>query len=66
TEEEYENGMLKVMNDSIFLYRMLIKDVYTQGNVLGRKYQLLRMAYNVFMYGLIASILCFSFFLFWK
>lgn len=58
-ETEYTDGMNRVMNDSEFLYRTLIKDVYTQGVVLGRKYQLLRMAYNVFMYGLIVSILFF-------
>jgi hypothetical protein len=58
----YSEGMFKVMSDSAFLYRMLISDVYTQGVVLGRKYQLLRMAYNVFMYGLILSICCFILF----
>jgi hypothetical protein len=27
--------------------------------VLGRKYKLLRIAYNIFMYGLIASVIAF-------
>ncbi len=57
--EEYTNGMLKVMADKDFLYGTLIRDVYAQGVVLGRKYRLLRTAYNVFMFGLIVSVLAF-------
>ncbi|HEY0244246.1 MAG TPA: Pycsar system effector family protein [Mucilaginibacter sp.] len=57
--EDYTNGMIKVMNDTDFLYGTLIKDVYSQGVVLGRKYLLLRVAYNVFMFGLILAVLAF-------
>jgi predicted metal-dependent HD superfamily phosphohydrolase len=57
--EEYTNGMLKVMADKDFLYGTLIRDVYSQGVVLGRKYRLLRAAYNIFMFGLIVSVLAF-------
>jgi len=52
-------GMEKMMLDREFLYGSLIKDVYSQGVVLGKKYHLLRIAYNIFMYGLIASIVAF-------
>ena len=55
--EDYSDGMQKVMRDRDFLYGTLIKDVYSQGVVLGKKYTLLRLAYNIFMYGLIISIL---------
>lgn len=54
--EKYAEGMLTVMNDKEFLYGTLIKDVYSQGVVLGRKYKLIRLAYNIFMFGLIASV----------
>lgn len=57
--QEYNEGMRTVMEDRDFLYGTLIKDVYSQGVVLGRKYRLLRIAYNIFMYGLIASVLSF-------
>lgn len=57
--EDYSSGMLQVMNDRDFLYGTLIKDVYSQGVVLGRKFRLLRIAYNIFMYGLIASVIAF-------
>lgn len=56
---DYENGMNKLMDDSDFLYGSLIKDIYSQGVVLGRKYRLLRVAYNVFMFGIVAAVLAF-------
>ncbi|MNK03658.1 hypothetical protein D3C87_215080 [compost metagenome] len=56
---DYESGMLKMMDDRDFLYGSLIKDVYSQGVVLGRKYRLLRIAYNVFMFGIVAAVLAF-------
>lgn len=57
--EDYNYGMEKMMDDKDFLYGSLIKDVYAQGVVLGKKYRLLRVAYNIFMFGLIASVLAF-------
>lgn len=58
--EDYTGGMLQMMDDRDFLYRSLIKDIYSQGVVLGTKYQRLRISYNVFMYGLIVSVIAFS------
>ena len=58
--EDYTSGMLHMMDDRDFLYRSLIKDVYSQGVVLGSKYQRLRISYNVFMYGLIVSVIAFA------
>lgn len=57
--KEYTEGMLKVMDDRAFLYGTLIKDVYSQGVVLGRKYRLLRVSYNIFMFGLIVAVIAF-------
>lgn len=56
---DYQEGMLKMMGDRDFLYGSLIRDVYAQGVVLGRKYRLLRVAYNVFMFGIVAAVLSF-------
>lgn len=53
---DYSKGMITVMNDQEFLYGTLITDVYSQGVVLGRKYKLIRIAYNIFMFGLIAAV----------
>jgi hypothetical protein len=57
--EEYAGGMLVMMDDKDFLYGSLIRDVYYQGIALGNKYRWLRLSYNVFMYGLIGSVLAF-------
>jgi predicted metal-dependent HD superfamily phosphohydrolase len=57
--QEYAGGMLQMMDDRDFLYGSLIRDVYFQGIALGNKYRWLRLSYNVFMYGLIVSVLAF-------
>ncbi|WP_036601340.1 Pycsar system effector family protein [Olivibacter sitiensis] len=57
--DKYTAGMQQVMEDREFLYGTLTKDVYSQGVVLGRKYRLLRLAYSIFMFGLIAAILAY-------
>lgn len=57
--EEYDKGMKEMMNDRDFLYGSLTRDVYSQGIVLGRKYRLLRTGYNVFMFGIVISVLAF-------
>ncbi|HTH82808.1 MAG TPA: Pycsar system effector family protein [Mucilaginibacter sp.] len=57
--DDYAKGMKSILTDQEFLYDSLIKDVYTQGIVLGRKYRLLRAAYNIFMFGLIVAIVTF-------
>jgi hypothetical protein len=59
TLDDYNYGMQKMMEDRDFLYGSLIKDVYAQGVVLGKKYRLLRIAYNIFMFGLIISVFAF-------
>ena len=58
--EDYDSGMKQMMNDRDFLYGSLTKDVYSQGIVLGKKYRLLRKGYNVFMYGIVASVIAFT------
>ncbi|MGN7888613.1 Pycsar system effector family protein [Dyadobacter endophyticus] len=57
--DEYSKGMQTMMNDREFLYGSLTKDVYSQGVVLGRKYRLLRVGYNVFMFGIVISVIAF-------
>jgi hypothetical protein len=57
--DEYSRGMQTMMNDREFLYGSLTKDVYSQGVVLGRKYRLLRVGYNVFMFGIVISVVAF-------
>lgn len=60
TQEEYEKAMSKMMVDSEYLYGSLIKDIYQLGVVLARKYRLIRWAYNIFMFGIVISVISFA------
>jgi predicted metal-dependent HD superfamily phosphohydrolase len=57
--EEYKWGMSTMMKDPNYLYGTLIDDIYYLGKVLGRKYRLVRIAYSVFMIGIIVSAFAF-------
>lgn len=57
---DFDWGLQEMMKDKEFLYGSLIKDLYYLGKVLGRKYQLLRIAYTVFMYGIVISVLSYG------
>lgn len=57
---EYEDAMRTMMKDSDYLYSSIIQDIYHLGVVLGRKYKLVRLAYNVFMIGIIVSVVAFA------
>lgn len=57
--EDFESGMFEVMNDRDYLYKSLIKDLYFLGIVLQKKYYLLRIAYNIFMIGIVVSVIAF-------
>jgi HD superfamily phosphodiesterase len=56
---EYEWAMNEMMKDRDYLYSNMIKDLYYLGLVLQRKYNLLRIAYNLFMVGLIVTVIAF-------
>lgn len=56
---EYEWAMNELMKDREGLYNALTKDLYYLGLVLHRKYRLLRITYNIFMTGIIVSVIAF-------
>jgi len=64
--EDYKWGMSVMMRDTEYLYGSLIKNVYYLGVVLGRKYKLLRIAYNIFMVGIVVSVIAFTIAVFTK
>ncbi len=59
-QADYENAMRRMMNDPDYLYTSIIQDIYSLGTVLGKKYKLIRLAYNIFMFGIIISVLAFG------
>jgi len=56
---DFQDGMTELMNDRDYLYKSLMNDLYFLGIVLDKKYRLLRIAYNIFMIGIIASVITF-------
>ena len=60
SQSDYENAMTRMMVDSEYLYSSLVKDIYQLGVVLARKYRLIRWAYNIFMFGIIISVIAFA------
>ena len=63
---EYKSAVKEMMIDKEFLYESLIMDIYYVGKVLARKYRFTTWAYNVFMFGLIISMIafCINFYLY--
>ncbi|QHT66486.1 HD domain-containing protein [Rhodocytophaga rosea] len=58
--DDYEWGIKEMMKDSDYLYGSMIRDNYFLGKVLGKKYRLLRIAYTIFMFGLVVAILSYG------
>ncbi len=58
--EDFHWGMREMIKDEDFLYSSMTQDIYWLGKVLAKKYQLLSVCYNVFMYGLILSVIAFG------
>lgn len=57
--DDFKDGMNAMMNDRDYLYESLMKDLYYLGIVLNQKYKILRYAYNIFMFGIIVSVIAF-------
>jgi HD-GYP domain-containing protein (c-di-GMP phosphodiesterase class II) len=57
---DYDWAMRELMADKDYLYSSMVKDIYFLGVVLARKYKLIRISYNIFMFGLIVAILAFA------
>jgi len=61
--EEYDWAVKEMMKDSNYLYSSMIRDQYSLGKVIGKKYKLLRIAYTVFMIGIVISTILFAVFM---
>jgi predicted metal-dependent HD superfamily phosphohydrolase len=58
--EEFQWGVNEMLKDPEFLYSSMSRDLYFLGKVLAKKYSYLSICYNIFMYGLIISVLAFA------
>lgn len=57
--EDYVTGIEELMSDNERLYNTMARDLHGLGNVLSKKFKLLRVAYNIFMVGLVVSVCSF-------
>ncbi len=57
--EDFQWGVNEMLTDPDFLYSTMSRDLYFLGIVLGKKYRYLSTCYNIFMYGIIISVLGF-------
>jgi len=58
--QDYNWGMTEMLGDKEYINNSMIKDNYFLGVVLAKKYKYLRIAYNIFMYGLILAVVAFA------
>jgi hypothetical protein len=56
---QFEEGMSEVIRDRTLCYNSMIRNIYDLGFVLNRKYNLLRVAYTIFMAALIIGVFAF-------
>ena len=57
---DYQWGMNQMIKDREYLYNTMMMDIYYLGIVLAKKYRYLRIAYTIFMWGLILSVIAFG------
>ncbi len=58
--EDFQKGMHEIMRDKKSLYNNMITDIYYLGEVLNRKYRILRVSYTIFMVGLVLTVVAFG------
>jgi predicted metal-dependent HD superfamily phosphohydrolase len=58
--EDFQHGMHNIMRDKKSLYNNMITDIYYLGEVLKRKYKILRISYTIFMVGLVLTVIAFG------
>ena len=60
-EDDFVVGMHELMGNTDQLYTNMIRDIYSLGGVLNKKYRLIRTSYTVFMLGLSVGVALFLF-----
>ncbi|NNE27405.1 MAG: HD domain-containing protein [Saprospiraceae bacterium] len=57
--DQYETGMRTVVGDNEILDNSITRDLFFLGKSLGKKYEYLRICYNIFMFGVALSVISF-------
>lgn len=59
TFKEYQEGMSYVVANEADLNNSIMRDLFFLGKSLGKKYNQLRICYNIFMFGMVLTVLIF-------
>lgn len=59
--DDYLGSMHDLIKDRDYIYDSMTKDLYFLGKVLDRKYKLLSITYQIFMAGIVISVLSFAY-----
>ena len=59
SEDDFVVGMHELMGNTDQLYTNMVRDIYSLGGVLNKKYALIRISYTVFMLGLSVGVALF-------
>ena len=57
--DDYLKALKDMIKDDEHLYSILIKNQYSLGKILSKKFRLVKIAYNVFMIGIIITVIVF-------
>jgi predicted metal-dependent HD superfamily phosphohydrolase len=55
--EDFDWGIRQMITDADYLHNSMIQDFYNLGKVLDMKFRYLHICYNIFMYGIVASVI---------
>lgn len=58
-EKEYVDNITSLINEGDELYKTIAKDTYYLGKTIDRKFKLLRKSFNIFLIGIIVSVIAF-------
>ena len=58
-EDEYISKVTSLMNEGDELYKTIATDTYHLGKTIDRKFKLLRKSFNIFLIGIILSVIAF-------
>ena len=58
-EQDYVNKVTGLMNQGDELYKIIAKDTFHLGKTIDRKFKLLRTSFNVFLVGIILTVIAF-------
>lgn len=58
--DDFEWGLNEIMKDKDLIYHSLTRDLYNLGQVVAKKYQVLRISYTIFVIGIVISVIAFA------